>query len=407
MGQLTHLPHSYPILGACHAEPSPLDLGPDYVLKICTIEAQCDSRAGQASPRHAAVEEFAREGPHPMKRFLVALGLAALVLIPLTPTASWAKEFEIDGTIDCGVPSGQPCLPIKPAIGILTDQISGKMERVDVVIGLLLQQKLSKSKVGQSLLDDPLGVNRAALFSQMKPILDRLAEFNTALQNPDSMSPQEKERIADQLFDRGLDRELAAARDKIILITQNFAQDARVRITVTDELGPALGLPPGVLVATGVVAYHDYQMSQSRSSGTLNLGQLTGDDSESFFCTDFVEEALDFAKERIIEEGKLQLTDNEELFFELISELPNPCLNRIPEIKETVANWIIWNLKATRDQLSKQLKPKEINRLEVFRRILENPVARQKFFEFLKDTILKPRPDGRRPFKFLLEDRKR
>ena len=129
--------------------------------------------------------------------------------------------------------------------------------------------------------------------------------------------------------------------------------------------------------------------------------------AESIFCTDFVEEALDFAKQRIIEEKKLLLTDNEELFFELLSELPNPCNNQMPQIRQTVVNWIRWNLKATRDQLTKQLEEKEIDRLEALRKILENPNARDKFIQFLKDTILKPPPQGRHPFRNLLDERKR
>src|SRR5690348_5600120 len=121
-----------------------------------------------------------------MRSLLAACGLVLLVLLPLTPTAGHAKEFEIDGSIDCGKPSGQPCLPITPTIGIITDQISGKTERFDVVIGLLLQQKLSRSKVGRSLLDDPLGLNRATLFHQMKPTLDLLQQFTVASQDPSS-----------------------------------------------------------------------------------------------------------------------------------------------------------------------------------------------------------------------------
>ena len=105
--------------------------------------------------------------------------------------------------------------------------------------------------------------------------------------------------------------------------------------------------------------------------------------------------------------ARLPLGRNEKLFFEILADLPNPCYNRMPQIRATVANWIRWNLEATLDQLTKQLKQKEINRLEVLRRILEQPQARERFIQFLKDTILKPRPDGRRPFKFLLEDRKR
>ena len=239
-----------------------------------------------------------------------------LLLVHLVPGRAQAKEFEIDGTIDCGRPSGMLCLPLGPSVGVITDQITGKRERFEVGIGLILEQRLKKTKVGRLLLEDTEGIYRTMLFAQLKPLMDQLAKFD-----PTELSQEEKERLVDELFDKSLPRKIVSARDKLIIVSQNFKQDARVRVVVTDGIAP-------ILVATEVVEYHDYQMSQRRSSGTQNLGQLTGTDSESFVCTDFVEEGLDFAKERIQEEGKLELTDNEELFFDLLADLPLPCVDK-------------------------------------------------------------------------------
>ena len=330
-----------------------------------------------------------------MTRLAPTVGLVFLLLVHLVPGRAQAKEFEIDGTIDCGRPSGTLCLPLGPSVGVITDQISGKRERYEVGIGLILEQRLKKTKVGRLLLEDTEGIYRQALFTQLKPLIDQLAKFD-----PTELSMEEKERLVDELFDESLPRQVASARDKLIIVSQNFKQDARVRVVVSDQIAP-------ILVATEVVEYHDYQMSQRRSSGTQNHGRLTGTDSEEFTCTDFVEETLDFAKERIQEEGKLELTDNEELFFDLLADLPLPCTDKDERITAIVVDWIRWNLKATRDQLTKQLKEKEIDRLEVLRRLLERPDARQRLIAFLKDTILKPRPEGRRPFKKLLDERKR
>jgi molybdopterin converting factor small subunit len=325
----------------------------------------------------------------------VALALALLTLLPAPSPVTLAKEFELDGTIDCGQAPGKLCLPVGATIGIVTDQYSHKKERVEVGMALILEQRLKRSKTGRLLLDDPRGVNRAALLTQLKPLVEQLAALD-----PAGMSNEEKERLVDELFDRSLPREVVSARDKLILVAQNFTQDARIRLVVSDELGP-------VLMATEIREYHDYLLPQGRSSGTLNLGQLTGDDSESGVCTDFVEEFLDFAKERIQDRGKFELTNNEELFFELASELPNPCYNAERQVTATVTEWIRGTLKATADDLRKRLEERRRQRLERLRAFLDRPGARAIVIAILRDTILKPQPEGRPPLRNILEERTR
>jgi hypothetical protein len=339
--------------------------------------------------------------PNFMRRSLVMVGLVLASLLPVPPSVTHAKEFEIDGTIDCGRPSGTLCLPLGASVGVITDQITGKKARFEVAIGLILEQKLKKTKVGRLLLQDTEGVYRTMLFAQLKPLMDQLAKFD-----PTELSAAEKERLVDQLFDESLPRQVASARDKLVIVSQNFKQDARVRVVVNDQLAP-------ILVATEVVEYHDFQLSQRRSSGTQNHGAMTGSDSEEFVCTDFVEEGLDFVKERIQEEGRFELTNNEELFFDLLADLPIPCTDKEERITKLIVNWIRWNLKATIDELATNEELQERkgerrrDRLERLRAFLDTPGARFKLLQILRETILKPRPDGRRPFKGLLEERKR
>jgi hypothetical protein len=321
--------------------------------------------------------------------------ISSLALFVAVVTPAVAKEFEIDGSIDCGVPSGAPCPFGNPVIGVVTDSISIRRERVDVMMGLVIQQRLEKTKIGPSLLNDPTGVNRAAAFQVMQPILEQLTQLTAR-----GISLAERERIAKDTYDESLPPELVRIRDILMNLGMNFKQDARIRLRVTDELAP-------ILVATELMHFEDYQMSQSRPSGSVNLGQLTGTDSESFFCTDFIAETLDWAKGKIEKNGKLQLTDNEELFFELLAELPIPCTDQKDRIALRVINYIRWNIKAVVDDARKQLPEKEQLRRELLRKFFENPDARQKLIQFLKDTILKPTPNGRRPFKKILEDRNR
>jgi hypothetical protein len=63
---------------------------------------------------------------------LAAVALLALVAVPAQPAQ--AKEFDVTGTIDCGVRSGKQCdftdWSTGPVIGVLTQDISGTRERV-------------------------------------------------------------------------------------------------------------------------------------------------------------------------------------------------------------------------------------------------------------------------------------
>src|SRR5690349_14131107 len=67
-------------------------------------------------------------------------GLAAVLLsmlvtvMPMFSVGVSAKEFDVTGTLDCGVRSGHICKwddwDTGPVIGIITEDISGKPERV-------------------------------------------------------------------------------------------------------------------------------------------------------------------------------------------------------------------------------------------------------------------------------------
>ena len=57
------------------------------------------------------------------------LGLTALSLLPASPAL--AKDFNVAGTVDCGVRSGRAC-PLGDTITLWTDDISGTRELVTV-----------------------------------------------------------------------------------------------------------------------------------------------------------------------------------------------------------------------------------------------------------------------------------
>jgi len=316
-----------------------------------------------------------------MKCRLLAVSLVTLTLLWATPPVSQAKEFELDGTIDCGKPSGTLCLPVGATIGIITDQYSGKKnERVEVSMGAIIEQRLQKSRTGQLLLEDPKGYGRVALLTQLRPIVEQISHLD-----PESLNPKEMERLVRDLFDKGLPRETARTRDLLMVITRSFSQDSRIRVIVDDKLGPGL-------VVTEIMEYQDYQLSTSRSSGTVNHGRLTGMDSEQFSCTDFIEEALDFFKKRFEEEGNFDLTNNEELFFEMLSHLPSACTTSKRRTAALVGDWVRWNLEAVEDDLRKELRERTREHLRKLRALLQRPDARYRLLDLLEQSALLPQP---------------
>ena len=66
--------------------------------------------------------------------FVTAWALA--LLVGTQPNITHAKEFDVTGTLDCGVKSGSKCeyqdWEIGPRIGMLTRDISGNLDRVIV-----------------------------------------------------------------------------------------------------------------------------------------------------------------------------------------------------------------------------------------------------------------------------------
>ena len=65
------------------------------------------------------------------------LGLATLS--QLTASPALAKDFNVAGTVDCGVRSGQDC-PIGDTISLWTEDISGKRELVTIDITWIRRQ---------------------------------------------------------------------------------------------------------------------------------------------------------------------------------------------------------------------------------------------------------------------------
>ena len=107
--------------------------------------------------------------------------------------------------------------------------------------------------------------------------------------------------------------------------------------------------------------------------------------------------------------ASFELTDNEELFFDLLADLPVPCTDKDERITALVVNWIRWNLKATARPVDEAAQGR---RRSTASKSFRAPPASvrmpaKRLIDFLKDTILKPRPEGRRPFKNMLEERKR
>src|SRR5882724_2862513 len=66
----------------------------------------------------------------------VAAGTVLLALVQAPAAPALAKEFDVTGTIDCGVRSGNKCdftdWSTGPTIGVLTEDISGTRELVQI-----------------------------------------------------------------------------------------------------------------------------------------------------------------------------------------------------------------------------------------------------------------------------------
>src|SRR6185436_1668923 len=68
------------------------------------------------------------------RRFAQAILLTLFAIATLHPAAppAMAKEFTIEGTVDCGKPTGKLCIPVGRKVGVLTESVSGNRERVMV-----------------------------------------------------------------------------------------------------------------------------------------------------------------------------------------------------------------------------------------------------------------------------------
>ena len=70
-----------------------------------------------------------------MKRVPLVGSIAAaamLVLLQGGPTPALARDFTIDGTLECGRDHGEQCATINNTVGIITTQMSGQRERIVV-----------------------------------------------------------------------------------------------------------------------------------------------------------------------------------------------------------------------------------------------------------------------------------
>ena len=81
-------------------------------------------------------------------RLAQAILLTLFVIATLhsaTPAAT-AKEFTIEGTVDCGKPNGKLCIPIGRKIGILTESVSGRRERIVVDPSWMLDRSVHRNR---------------------------------------------------------------------------------------------------------------------------------------------------------------------------------------------------------------------------------------------------------------------
>ena len=56
------------------------------------------------------------------------------------PSVGFAKEFEIDGTVDCGTRSGRDCPPLGDTLYVYTDDVTGELARIAVDISWIRNQ---------------------------------------------------------------------------------------------------------------------------------------------------------------------------------------------------------------------------------------------------------------------------
>ena len=164
-------------------------------------------------------------------------------------------------------------------------------------------------------------------------------------------------------------------RHNLAFIVTNLRQDHPVTISVSDDHGPTLQ----------VVTFHDrFEYSSDTSEGTLATGSLTGSDPDKDFCFDFVNEALDWAFDKLEKQGNLDLNDVEERFFDTMDDLPDPCIGYYDNVESIITDRATRTLQAKRTNLHQ--------RVQAF--LDRNPDLRRKLRAFLLVTILRKQGGG-------------
>lgn len=306
----------------------------------------------------------------PVHALLLVL-LMITTLHPSTPTAT-AREFDIEGTIDCGKPTGKVCIPIGRQVGVLTESMSGKREHVKIDLSWMLDRPISRRGSRQELSTEGHHVTRGLLFQQFRERVDALEAEGIPT---DRLSADDARAIVRELVAQSIEINTDAIRQNLGFIVTYLRQDAAVTITVRDD-----GAQP--YLAT---TFQDrFEFTSDTSEGTLNTGSLTGSDPDKDLCFDFVNEALDWAFEKIEEEGKFELNDLEERFFNVLSGLPDPCIGYYDDVEAMITDRATRTLQAKREKLNQ--------RLRTF--LDRNPDFRRKLRAFIFLTILNKRGGG-------------
>jgi len=310
----------------------------------------------------------------PAQAILLTLFVIA-TLHPATPTAT-AKEFTIDGTVDCGKPTDKLCIPVGRKIGVLTESISGNRQRVIVDISWMLDRPVRRHGRRQELATEGNRVSRGLMFAAFRDKIDALEDEGLPT---DRLTSDDARALVRELVADYAEVNADVIRDNLAFIVTYLRQDSPVTISVTDEQGPTLL----------AVMFHDrFDFTTNTSEGTLNTGALTQSDPDKDFCFDFVNETLDYAREKLEEQGNLELNDVEERFFDVLEDLPDPCIDYYDNVEAIIADRVTRLLRARRASLERRL-----------REFLDAHPAAQvllHFRRFIFTTILKkPRPSER------------
>jgi hypothetical protein len=302
---------------------------------------------------------------------LLLVLLVVATLHPSTPVAG-AREFDIEGTIDCGKPTSKICIPIGRQVGVLTESISGKREHVKIDLSWMLDRPVRRRGSRQELSTEGHRVTRGLLFQQFRERVDALQAEGIPT---DRLSADDARAIVRELVAQSIELNTDEIRQNLGFIVTHLRQDAAVTITVRDDGGQPY-------LAT---TFQDrFEFPTDTSEGTLNTGALTGSDPDRDLCFDFVNEVIDWAIEKIEEEGTLELSDLEERFFNVLNDLPDPCIGYYDNVEAMIADRAERIIQARVTSLKQRLRDY----------LARNPDFRRKLRTFILVTILNKRGIG-------------